>query len=121
MAAANPINGRYDRSKSLRQNINLGAPILSRFDLFFILIDDTNEVTDYAIARKILDLHCRQVESIERDYTREEILRYIIFARQFKPQLCKVSISYTITVIGVLVAVFKADGIFSIFRSIGSR
>jgi DNA replication licensing factor MCM6 len=41
---ANPMGGRYDRNKSLRQNINMGAPIMSRFDLFFILIDETNEV-----------------------------------------------------------------------------
>lgn len=64
---------------------------MSRFDLFFILIDDTNEVTDYAIARKIVDLHCRMEESIERVYSREEILRYILFARQFKPKLSTVS------------------------------
>jgi len=90
LAAANPNNGRYDRNKSLRQNINLGAPLLSRFDLFFILIDDTNEVTDYAIARKILDLHTRQEASIDRVYTREDILRYIMFARQFKPTIGEV-------------------------------
>ncbi|ODM91352.1 Zygotic DNA replication licensing factor mcm6-A [Orchesella cincta] len=89
LAAANPVNGRYERSKSLRQNVNLGAPIMSRFDLFFILIDDTNEVTDYAIARKILDLHSRQDESVDRTYTQDEILRYIMFARQFKPTISK--------------------------------
>lgn len=65
LAAANPIGGRYDRSKSLKvreegcvlevcvklqqwlsvqQNINLTAPIMSRFDLFFILVDECNEV-----------------------------------------------------------------------------
>lgn len=44
LAAANPIGGRYDRSKSLKQNVNLTAPIMSRFDLFFILVDDCNEV-----------------------------------------------------------------------------
>uniref|UniRef100_A0A1A9ZMY1 DNA helicase n=1 Tax=Glossina pallidipes TaxID=7398 RepID=A0A1A9ZMY1_GLOPL len=57
LAAANPINGRYDRSKSLQQNIQLFAPIMSRFDLFFVLVDECNEVLDYAIARKIVDLH----------------------------------------------------------------
>ena len=31
--------------------------VMFRFDLFFILVDDCNEVTDYAIARKIIDLH----------------------------------------------------------------
>lgn len=44
LAAANPVSGRYDRTKSLKQNINLSAPIMSRFDLFFILVDDCNEV-----------------------------------------------------------------------------
>ena len=95
MAAANPMNGRYDRSKSLRQNINMGAPIMSRFDLFFILIDDANEVTDYAIARKIVDLHARGKESVDRVYSTEEILRYIMFARQFKPTVGPVSHSFS--------------------------
>jgi len=45
LAAANPIGGRYDRAKSLRQNIALSAPIMSRFDLFFILVDESNEVS----------------------------------------------------------------------------
>ncbi|XP_037816232.1 DNA replication licensing factor Mcm6 [Lucilia sericata] len=85
LAAANPINGRYDRSKSLQQNIQLSAPIMSRFDLFFILVDECNEVVDYAIARKIVDLHSNIEDNIERAYTREEVLRYITFAKQFKP------------------------------------
>jgi len=45
LAAANPINGRYDRAKSLAQNVQLSAPIMSRFDLFFILVDECNEVS----------------------------------------------------------------------------
>lgn len=46
MAAANPIGGRYDRTKSLKQNIALTAPIMSRFDLFFILVDECSEVSN---------------------------------------------------------------------------
>jgi hypothetical protein len=30
LAAANPINGRYDRTKSLKQNVQMTAPIMSR-------------------------------------------------------------------------------------------
>ena len=30
----------------LQQNINMSAPIMSRFDLFFILVDECNEVHD---------------------------------------------------------------------------
>lgn len=85
LAAANPINGRYDRSKSLQQNIMLSAPIMSRFDLFFILVDECNEVVDYAIARRIIDLHTNAVQAVEQVYEREDVLRYITFARQFKP------------------------------------
>lgn len=87
LAAANPVGGRYDRSKSLKQNVNLTAPIMSRFDLFFILVDDCNEVTDYAIARRIVDLHSRLEESVDRLYSLDEIRRYLLFARQFKPKI----------------------------------
>ncbi|EEC07094.1 Mcm2/3, putative, partial [Ixodes scapularis] len=45
LAAANPVGGRYDRTKSLKQNIALSPPIMSRFDLFFILVDECNEVS----------------------------------------------------------------------------
>ncbi|XP_018417305.1 PREDICTED: DNA replication licensing factor MCM6 isoform X3 [Nanorana parkeri] len=91
LAAANPVGGRYDRSKSLKQNVNLSAPIMSRFDLFFILVDECNEVTDYAIARRIVDLHSRIEESIDRVYTLDEVRRYLLFARQFKPKISKES------------------------------
>uniref|UniRef100_A0A8C8R729 DNA replication licensing factor MCM6 n=1 Tax=Pelusios castaneus TaxID=367368 RepID=A0A8C8R729_9SAUR len=91
LAAANPVGGRYDRSKSLKQNINLSAPIMSRFDLFFILVDECNEVTDYAIARRIVDLHSRIEESVDRIYSLDDIRRYLLFARQFKPKISKES------------------------------
>ncbi|XP_067108902.1 DNA replication licensing factor MCM6 [Osmerus mordax] len=87
LAAANPVGGRYDRSKSLKQNVNLSAPIMSRFDLFFILVDECNEVTDYAIARRIVDLHSRIQDSVDRLYSLDEIRRYLLFARQFKPKI----------------------------------
>ena len=46
---------------------------VSRFDLFFILVDDCNEVTDYAIARRIIDLHTKLEESVERLYSEDEV------------------------------------------------
>ncbi|KAJ8891321.1 hypothetical protein PR048_010837 [Dryococelus australis] len=90
LAAANPIGGRYDRAKSLQQNIALSAPIMSRFDLFFILVDECNEVTDYSIASKLVNLHRNIEESDQCAYTRNEVLRYITFARQFKPIISEV-------------------------------
>jgi len=88
LAAANPIGGRYDRTKSLRQNISLSAPIMSRFDLFFVLVDEQNEVTDYAIARKIVDLHSvHSVETVVRPYALEDVLKYLLFSKLFKPKM----------------------------------
>ena len=57
LAAANPIYGRYDRTKSLKANINLSAPIMSRFDLFFVVLDDSDENLDSSLARHIVNLH----------------------------------------------------------------
>lgn len=51
LAAANPQFGRYDRSKSLKYNLNMSAPIMSRFDLFFVVIDQCDEYEDYTIAQ----------------------------------------------------------------------
>jgi DNA replication licensing factor MCM6 len=49
LAAANPNGGKYEKSQPLKHNINLSAPIISRFDLFFILIDSNdNPVSRYS-------------------------------------------------------------------------
>jgi len=96
LAAANPVGGRYDRTKSLKQNIQMTAPIMSRFDLFFILVDDCNEVTDYAIARRIIDLHTRAEQSVDRTYEPDDISRYISFARLFKPKVTEESMDFLV-------------------------
>lgn len=53
-------------------------------DLFYFI----QQVTDYAIARRIVDLHSHCEESVERVYSVEDMRRYILFTRQFKPQVC---------------------------------
>lgn len=46
LAAANPIFGRYDDTKSAGENIDFQSTILSRFDLIFIVRDEHNEAKD---------------------------------------------------------------------------
>lgn len=87
LAAANPIGGRYDKSKSLRQNITLSAPIMSRFDLFFVLIDDCDENADVEVAKRIVDLHRDIIATETRKYSLSEVRKFIAFARQFKPKV----------------------------------
>ena len=89
LAAANPIGGTYDRTKSLRNNLSFSLPIMSRFDLFFILLDECNETVDYAIAERIIDMHNGNCGNSgeESTYSLDDLKNYIRFARQFKPKL----------------------------------
>eukprot|EP00049_Salpingoeca_infusionum_P011179 m.192559 g.192559 ORF g.192559 m.192559 type:complete len:799 (-) comp14858_c0_seq1:250-2646(-) len=87
LAAANPIHGRYDKSKPLRSNIAMTSPIMSRFDLFFVIVDECDEVTDYNIARHITSLHRLQDQAIHPEFSIEEIQLYLRFARTVKPKL----------------------------------
>lgn len=52
---------------------------MSRFDLFFVLIDECNEVVDYAIARKVVNLHSNEEDEIHRPYSQEEVIITIMF------------------------------------------
>ena len=54
---------------------------LIRFDLFFILVDECNELIDYSIARKIIDLHKDADLSVNRVYSEDDIRRYLNFSR----------------------------------------
>lgn len=85
LAAANPKDGRYNRKGTLRSNINMSAPIMSRFDLFFVVLDECNEQVDTNLARHIVNIHRLRDESIQPEFTTEQLQRYIRFARTYKP------------------------------------
>ncbi|KAI0775375.1 MCM2/3/5 family-domain-containing protein [Irpex lacteus] len=87
LAAANPIGGRYDRKKSLRANVAMTAPIMSRFDLFFVVLDECEEKADLNIARHIVNVHRFQDEAIHPEFSTEALQRYIRYARTFNPKL----------------------------------
>lgn len=85
LAAANPVGGRYNRKTTLRANINMSAPIMSRFDLFFVVLDECNEAVDRNLARHIVNIHRLRDDSIQPEFTTEQLQRYIRYARTFKP------------------------------------
>jgi len=57
LAAANPLYGRYNRKKSLSENVNLPNSLLSRFDLMFLILDIADVDKDMALARHVTFVH----------------------------------------------------------------
>lgn len=88
LAAANPKFGRFDRYKSIAEQIDLPSPILSRFDLIFIIEDKPNAERDHSLAGHILKIHQESTipYAIEPDLMR----KYIAYARKsVQPTLTK--------------------------------
>ncbi|MCI0496747.1 MAG: minichromosome maintenance protein MCM [Thermoplasmata archaeon] len=54
LAAANPKHGRFDKFKTIIEQIDLPLPLITRFDVIFPLADKPDPETDGALARHIL-------------------------------------------------------------------
>lgn len=65
----------------------MSAPVMSRFDLFFVVLDDCNDVTDYNIARHIVNVHRLKDDYMEPDFSTEDLQRYIRYARTYTPKV----------------------------------
>ncbi|KAL7094156.1 hypothetical protein ACP275_11G084200 [Erythranthe tilingii] len=59
IAAANPIGGRYDSSKTFLQNVELTDPIISRFDILCVVKDVVDPVIDEMLAQFVVDSHSK--------------------------------------------------------------
>merc|ERR1712203_1307592 len=57
LAACLPKNTRYQPTVPLHKNVDLSPPILSRFDLMFVMQDIRDERGDDNVARHIMSLH----------------------------------------------------------------
>ncbi|PSC76526.1 DNA replication licensing factor Mcm6 [Micractinium conductrix] len=87
LAAANPVAGRYDRSKPLKYNVALPPAILSRFDLLHVMIDEPDAHLDAQIAAHILSVHQGQGVALNPPYSMEAMQCYIKYARAIKPRI----------------------------------
>lgn len=62
LAAANPAYGRYNPKRTIEQNIQLPAALLSRFDLLWLIQDKADRDNDLRLAKHIayVHQHCKQ-------------------------------------------------------------
>jgi len=88
LASCLPKNTYYEPTQPLHKNCDLSPPIMSRFDLMFVMQDVHDETNDNVVAWHILQLH-RQCESeVETKVLSQlELQRYIRLARTYKPRV----------------------------------
>ena len=83
LAAANPRLGKWKNELGLEQNINLESFLLSRFDLIWGVIQQTN--TERAqVAHHIISQATREQEI---PFSVDELKRYINFCKTIRPKL----------------------------------
>jgi len=85
LASANPIGSKYNPNLSVPQNIDLPPPLLSRFDLVYLVLDRIDEMTDRRLARHLVGMYLE--DTPEHADTETEVLpiefltSYISYAR----------------------------------------
>ena len=57
LAAANPVEGQYNRGKTLMQNMRMSPAMLSRFDLVFLLLDRPDALRDQKLTEHVMAAH----------------------------------------------------------------
>jgi replicative DNA helicase Mcm len=88
LAAANPLYGKYDPFKNITENVNLPIPLLTRFDIIYVIRDIPEKEKDHLIASHILELH--------RDYSEKSgqyliaidlFSKYLAYSKTMEPKL----------------------------------
>lgn len=78
LAAANPAYGRYNPKKSIEQNIQLPAALLSRFDLLWLMQDKADRENDLRLAQHITYVHQHNIQPPAQFTPLEmKLMRYI--------------------------------------------
>jgi len=89
LAAANPMYGKYDPFKNITENVNLPIPLLTRFDLIFVVRDIPTKEKDEKIARHIIQLHTPQGTDKKSVIDVDLLTKYLSYARRGVPDLTK--------------------------------
>jgi replicative DNA helicase Mcm len=87
LSAANPMYGKYDPYKNITENVNLPVPLLTRFDLIFIVRDMPEKERDSLIASHILEIH-RDAEHAAKPAIEIDLFsKYLSYSKQGEPAL----------------------------------
>jgi replicative DNA helicase Mcm len=93
LSAANPMYGKYDPYKNITENVNLPVPLLTRFDLIFIVRDMPEKEKDNLIASHILEIH-KDIEHAAKPAIEIDLFsKYLAFAKQGEPALTEEAVN----------------------------
>tara|TARA_Y100001951_G_scaffold104616_1_gene116812 strand:+ start:869 stop:2821 length:1953 start_codon:yes stop_codon:yes gene_type:complete len=87
LAAANPKFGNYDDSLGLLDNINIPSPLLSRFDLIWLIKDKVSKTEDANKANHILDGFTNKDVDKTCLFTDKELTAFVNLAKKGEPVL----------------------------------
>ena len=87
LAAANPMYGKYDPFKNITENVALPIPLLTRFDLIFVVRDIPSKEKDRNIARHIIGLHKRGSPEIRSIIDVDIFTKYLAYCKRVDPVL----------------------------------
>ena len=89
LAAANPMFGKYDIFKNIYENVNLPIPLLTRFDLVFIVRDIPSQEKDRNIAQHIISQHGSSGTDTTSLIDIDILTKYLSYAKRGEPALTK--------------------------------
>ena len=90
LSAANPMYGKYDPYKNITENVNLPIPLLTRFDIIYVIRDIPEKDKDSRIASHILDIHKDVRKTSQTAINIDLLSKYLAFAKQMaEPDLTR--------------------------------
>lgn len=89
LAALNPILGKYNSYQNLTDNINLPIPLLTRFDLIFVIKDNPTASQDERLATHILEVHRKRGYTSPPPIHFDLLKKYFAYAKKTAPTLTK--------------------------------
>ena len=81
LAAANPKYGKYDIDQTLLDNIDIPPPLISRFDIIWLIRDMINKEQDLRKANFILDTFTGSLDTKVDMFTANELTSYLNYVR----------------------------------------
>lgn len=87
LAACLPRNTYYQPTQPIHKNVDLSPPIMSRFDLMFVMQDIHDPTTDNKVAEHIIGLHRQREHSASGPLTQLDLQRYIKMAKKIMPKM----------------------------------